>query len=97
VTDVMTWAAEAAPGDKMVYHRGQPGDLVLENGLAQTSTARSARKAEEEGLVVLVQRRIVGSVFNYEAHRISPRVKAWLEKLNASMAIEARWERSASL
>lgn len=89
MTDVRTWASKAAPGDKLVYHRGKPGDLG--------KSGETAREASDEGLVVLVQRRVIDSLFNYEAHRVSPGVKAWLEKLNASMAIEARWERSASL
>lgn len=88
-TDVKTWAASAVPGERIVYYRGQPGELG--------ELGESAREAADEGLVVLLQRRIVGSVFNYEAHRVSTFTKAWLEKLNARLSVEARWERSPSL
>ncbi len=56
------WLAQASPGERVIYYVGE---------CAGGSDCRAAMAAEEQGLVLLMQRRIVSekSSFQYIAQR----------------------------
>jgi len=63
--DLYEWAARAAPGERIIYHRGQLGTLP------ERFTSAGSR-ASAEGLVFLAHRRRPdGEGHDYEATRIT--------------------------
>lgn len=77
--NVLDWARQARPGERLVYHSKQARlDQPIDKDLRET-LAR-AREAHDRGMVFLAQRR-VGQCFEYIAQRISPETAHTIKRI----------------
>lgn len=75
--NVLEWAFQAEPGERIEYHRGRGHGMI-------GTVGASALQAHQKGLVFLAQRRLGMEDYVYQATRISMRTAKHLKLIEGS-------------